>query len=221
VEQESGDSSVTPVIKEGLIAGEIVRFSESDRADLLVMGTHGRSGFEHLILGSVTESVLRHASCPVLTVPPRAPDAVPMGPRLYRRILCASDYSACSLRALDYASSLAHRTDADLIVVNVLEPIPDYVGAIVGDVDATTLRTAAERHLRDVAAERLVGGPRVTPMLGVGKAGPMILQLADEQSVDLIVLGVASRSPLNMLWFGSTANRVVRRALCPVLTVRG
>jgi nucleotide-binding universal stress UspA family protein len=93
VEQESGDFSITSVVTEGNIAGEIVRSAEKTRADLVIMGTHGRSGFQRLMLGSVTESVLRHASCPVLTVPPRAPDAVPVGPRLLRRILCAVDFS--------------------------------------------------------------------------------------------------------------------------------
>jgi nucleotide-binding universal stress UspA family protein len=185
------------------------------------MGTHGRSGFERLMLGSVTESVLRQASCPVLTVPPRAPDVVPMGPTVYRRVLCGIDYSACSLKALEYAASLARSSDAELIVVNVLEPLLDYVAADVADVDNMALRTAAEHQLERVATERSGGHQGVTPQLVAGQAAPMILQLAEERAVDVIVLGVADRSHLNMMWFGSTANRVVRRATCPVLTVRG
>jgi nucleotide-binding universal stress UspA family protein len=221
VQQEGGGPAVTTVVKEGLITGEILRYIESVRADLLVMGTHGRSGFERFMLGSVAESVLRQAPCPVLTVPPRAPDVVPMGPTVYRRVLCGIDYSACSLKALDYAASLAHRGDAELIVVNVLEPILDYVAATVADIDNTTLRTAAERQLGRVVKERTLGRQGVTPMLVAGHPAPMILQLAEEQAVDVIVLGIEHRSHLNMMWFGSTANRVVRRATCPVLTVRG
>ena len=193
-------------------------------ADVVVgapIDQHGRSGFERLMLGSVAESVLRHASCPVLTVPPRAPDLVPMGPMVYRRILCGIDYSACSLKALEYAASLAHRSDAALIVVNVLEPILAYVAANVGDADNTTLRAAAERQLEREVSKRSGGHPGTTPLVVAGKAAPMILQLAEEQAVDVIVLGVANRSHLNMMWFGSTANRVVRQATCPVLTVRG
>jgi len=221
VQQEGGGSAVTTIVKEGLVAGEILRYSQSVRADLLVMGTHGRSGFEHLMLGSVTETVLRDASCPVLTVPPRAPDVVPMGPQLYRRMLCAIDYSPCSMKALGYAGSLAQRVHAELVVVNVLEPIADYVAAEIGTIDNTTLRAAAERQLQDVVTRHVAGRGKVTPMLLEGKAAPMILQFAQEQGIDLIVLGVANRSPLNMMWFGSTANRLVRRATCPVLTVRG
>jgi len=221
VQEEGGGLAVTAVVKEGLITGEILRSIESVRADLLVMGTHGRSGFERLMLGSVAESVLRHASCPVLTVPPRAPDLVPMGPMVHRRILCGIDYSACSLKALEYAASLAHRSDAALIVVNVLEPILAYVAANVGDADNTTLRAAAERQLEREVSKRSGGHPGTTPLVVAGKAAPMILQLAEEQAVDVIVLGVANRSHLNMMWFGSTANRVVRQATCPVLTVRG
>jgi nucleotide-binding universal stress UspA family protein len=69
VEEESGDFSVASVVKEGGIVAEILRFADTNQADLVVMGTHGRSGFRRFILGSVTESVLRHSTRPVLIVP--------------------------------------------------------------------------------------------------------------------------------------------------------
>ena len=221
VEQESGDFSITPLVTEGNIAGEIVRVAETTRADLVVMGTHGRSGFQRLILGSVTESVLRHARCPVLTVPPTVPDAVPVGPRLFRRILCAVDFSPSSLKALDYASSLAQQGDAALTIIHVVEPIADYrTGGIVEGLDDKALQTAAERHLGELVDGRLKGRPQVTQSLGVGKPAPEILRVADQRAVDLIVLGVAGRGVADIIWFGSTANQIVRRATCPVLTLR-
>ena len=220
VEQESGDFSITSLVTEGNVAGEIVRVANTTQADLLIMGTHGRSGFQRLILGSVTESVLRHAPCPVLTVPRRAPDAVPVGRRLYRRILCAVDFSPSSQKALDYAASLAQQADAALTVVHVFEPVADYVAVTIGGVDNKAFQGAAEHHLREWTDSRLKAGVHVTPALGVGKPGPQILQIADEQAANLIVLGVTGRSVADMIWFGSTANHIVRRATCPVLTLR-
>jgi nucleotide-binding universal stress UspA family protein len=101
--------TIEAVVREGTTAAEILEQAASMKADLLVIGTHGRSGFERLLLGSVTEKVLRKARCPVLTVPSQSPDAVPAGPVLYRRILCPVDFSDASLNALKYATSMARK----------------------------------------------------------------------------------------------------------------
>ena len=85
--------AIEAVVREGNTAGEILEQAIGMTADLLVIGTHGRSGFERLLLGSVAEKVLRKASCPVMTVPKGLPDAVPAGPVLYKRILCPVDFS--------------------------------------------------------------------------------------------------------------------------------
>jgi len=94
-------------IGEGNAASEILDRATAIPSDLIVMGTHGRSGFERLVLGSVTEKVIHKAACPVLTVPRPMADAVPVPDRLFTRILCAVDFSDTSLRALVYELSLA------------------------------------------------------------------------------------------------------------------
>lgn len=94
------------LVEEGDPARRIAAQAERIPADLLIMGTHGRGGFERLFLCSVTEKVLRTARCPVLTVPPPAARA-PAGPVLYKTILCPLDFSDSSMRALEYALSLA------------------------------------------------------------------------------------------------------------------
>ena len=86
-------SRLRPWSAKAALPAEILDQATNMRADLLVIGTHGRSGFERLLLGSVAEKVLRKASCPVITVPPRLPDAVPSGPVVFKRILCAVDFS--------------------------------------------------------------------------------------------------------------------------------
>ena len=147
--------SIDAEIREGDAVGEIL--SLATEADLLVLGTHGRSGFERLLLGSVTEKLLRKASCPVLTVPRRHPDAVPATPVLFRQILCAVDFSECSMHALNYAMSVAQEADAHLTVLNVmgdeLDVTPDAYGAIIMN-DLESLADFRKRH-QDEARRRL------------------------------------------------------------------
>ena len=126
------------VVREGSTAAEILDQAASMKADLLVIGTHGRSGFERLLLGSVTERLLRKASCPVMTVPRRLPDAVPAGPVLYKQILCPVDFSESSLQALRYAISMAQEADGHLTVLHVVEhEFQNPVGVVV-DAGMTT-----------------------------------------------------------------------------------
>src|SRR5262245_20702601 len=105
-------------IDAGQPAARILERATTLPADLVVMGTHGTSGFEPLVLGSVTEKVLRRAPCPVLTVPPPGHASSHMP---FKRILCAIDFSASSLAALQYAVSLARQSNAALTLLHVLE----------------------------------------------------------------------------------------------------
>ncbi len=113
----------------------ILAMADSLPADLIVMGTHGTSGFQHLLLGSVTEKVLRKATCPVLTVPPRALTAAP---RPFTSVLCGVDFSDCSIKAVQLAASIARQSGAALTLLHVLEwpwhepPAPAMVGVSTG-----------------------------------------------------------------------------------------
>jgi nucleotide-binding universal stress UspA family protein len=207
-------------ICEGRPAESLLAFARSLPADLIVMGTHGRSGFERLVLGSVTEKVLRNAACPVLTAPPRAMTTAQLP---FRRILCPVDFSEPSLIALRTAFSLAEEADARLIVLNVVDwPGGDSVFVtasgdreLLGQIE----RQAAQRLESFITDEsRLWSRPeaRVT----IGKSYREILAAAENMAADLIVIGVHGRNALQLAVFGSTTNQVVRRALCPVLTIR-
>ena len=123
-ESAGTDLNVEFQMAEGHIVPEILERAKSLPADLLVLGTHGRSGFERLVLGSVTEKVLRKAPCPVLSVPKRVADTA-TAPSVFKNILCAIDFSDCSIHALQYALSLAQEADAHLTVVHVIELPPD------------------------------------------------------------------------------------------------
>ena len=216
-------------VSEGNAATEILANAASTGTDLIVMGTHGRSGFERLLLGSVTEKVLRTAACPVLSVPPHAPDAASPAAVLYRRILCGVDFSDCSMHALNYAMSLAQEANAKLTVLHVVE-VPVEVSADFHEGAPTVPVTLAEyaaaaeikrrERLEQLVPDAVRAFCTVETALATGKPYREILRVASEQHSDLIVIGVHGRRPVDLRFFGSTAQQVVRAAACPVLTLR-
>lgn len=211
---------VDPLVIEGGVVDSILEQAASLEADLIVMGTHGRSGFERLLLGSVTERVLRRAPCPVLTVPRRVTSATAG----FKRILCPVDFSQPSTHALTYALSLAQEADARLTVAHVVELHlePDtyqYRLLNVPEYRAQMVHAASEQMAnalpRDVEAYCAIEQTVMT-----GKAYREILRLAQEQHADLIVMGVHGRSAVDLFVFGSTTQHIVRQAPCPVLSIR-
>lgn len=217
------DGSAELAVREGDPAKEIVRLVEEMPADLVVMGTHGRGGFERLVLGSVTEKVLRTTRAPVLTVSTGAEGAAG-GPVGYKTILCPLDFSAASMRALQYALSLAKQAGGRLILLHVVEGISDLpretarfdvaeYGAYLSQDAATQLATIVP----DSARREFAVEDHVT----MGKAHREILRLAADANADLIVMGVHGKGALHLRVFGSTTHHIIREAGCPVLTLRG
>jgi nucleotide-binding universal stress UspA family protein len=208
-------------VREGHPATETVRVAQEVGADLIVMGTHGRTGFQRFVLGSVTETVLRRAPCPVLTVPPRASDH----PRsmFFKRILCASDFSPASEAAVRYAASLAAEADGSLFLVHVLDR-PGIKArsqaARPGNAGPPDYECAARAQLQRAVPPAAREFCRVEEIVAQGRAAPAIVRLAAEREVGLVVMGVHGRSMLDLMAFGSVTHEVVRQAVCPVLTVR-
>ena len=214
------------VVAEGPAAHTIVDHAKAEGFGLIVLGTHGRSGFERFLLGSVAERVLHRASCPVLAVPAKAPQ--PRSAPLFKRILCGIDFSDCSLRALEYALSLAQETDAVLTLAHVFETDasmpPDWRTSFQpAAVREALVALERERCLRlaHVAPANATGSCTIETVMACGPSARELLRLANERDADVIVLGVRGRNAADLLLFGSTANRVVRRAVCPVLVVNG
>ena len=204
---------------------EILDRARQLHADLIVIGTHGRSGFHRLILGSVTEKVLRKAPIPVMTVPPAAPDVVPAGREPFRRVLCALDFSECSMLGLQFAIEFAKQHNARLGVLTVVEFAPVGYDPYVGpETDLGALQSAAEVVIRDrlhgvvAAADRMAMD--IEEMVVTGKAHRDVVRMANDWGADLIVLGIHGRTAVGRAFFGSTVVPVVRHAACPVLTVR-
>ena len=211
------------VAREGNVAKEIVLLAGHLPADLLVMGTHGRSGFERLFLGSVTEKVLRTAHAPVLTIPP--PVTQPGG-ALYKTILCPLDFSDASIRALEYALSLAQEADARLILLHVIESLLAEGGASeMHRVSVAefyrNLEGDATAQLKSVVPEQARVWCKPEERVTRGRAYREILKIAKVEGAELIVMGVQGKGALTRLVFGSTTHHVIQEAGCPVLTIRG
>lgn len=210
----------TVSIVDGNPAAKIVEQAKIGATDLVVLGSHGRSGLERWAVGSVAEKVLRRASCPVMVCGP-AEKPTPPPHALFKRILCALDFWESSSRALTYALSLAQEANAQLTLLHVLEDIPEDQHRHPGLQEYRKLMEAELRaRLSRAVPEEVRNWCQPMEMVTEGKAYQQILQIAEEQAADLIVMGVQGRSALDLLVFGSTTNQVVRRATCPVLTIR-
>jgi nucleotide-binding universal stress UspA family protein len=205
---------------------EIRAQAEVIRADLVVMGTHGRGGLDRLLLGSTTEKVLRTlSSCPVMTVPPRAPGATASDTVQFRQILCPVDFSDASLHALAYAMSLAEESDARLTLLHAVEVPPElYEIPLTPTFNTETIRHATEaerlRRLNALVPDAVRQFCSVDTTVIEGRASRAILRAATERHADLIVMGVQGRGAIDLMVFGSNTQYVIRGAECPVLTVR-
>lgn len=202
----------------------IVDRAAAGSADLIVVGTHGRSGFERLMIGSVAEKVLRRAPCPVMVVPPHAPAALPAEVR-FHRVLCPMDFSPAALQALGFALDLARQADGRVTLVHAIEWLVEEESRQLAHFNVPEAR----RQLIDMTQDRLKAlvadesrtWSAIDEQVVVGRAHREILRVAADVGPDLIVMGTQGRGGLGLALFGSTTHEVVRAAPCPVLTVHG
>ena len=219
----AGALDVALVAEAGEAVATIVDRAVAIPADLIVMGTHGRSGFDRLLLGSVTEKVLRKTPCPILTVPPHAPAGAPAD-LAFKRILCPMDFSASALQALGFALDLARQAHGSVSLLNVIEWLSDQEPHTYAQFDVAGFRDHLVDHARDRMRALVADEPKSryeVEVVAAGRAHREILQAAASKQVDLIAMGAQGRGGVGLTLFGSTTNHVVRAAACPVLTVRG
>jgi nucleotide-binding universal stress UspA family protein len=211
----------------------IVEYARSQSIDLIVVGTHGRTGMSHALIGSVAERVVRTAPCPVLTV--RRPEhefvfsdsqKSEAAMILLKNILVATDFSEPSEAALAYGRELARTFNAQLRVLNVTDNIMARAyggdGFVFSDPQLQTEVEATARKQTDALLcqeDRDVLGAQAV-VLTSNTPAFAIVDYARANDIDLIVMGTHGRGAVAHLLMGSVAERVVRTAPCPVLTVR-
>ena len=210
-----------PLIGMGQPAAEIARIVEEKGVDLVVASTRGHSGLKRLILGSVTQRLMRILPCPLLAVqdPEEGFIAKPGAGIQLKKILVGCDFSADSELALRYALSLAQEFEADLHLIHVMEP-PTYPEFL------TPAEQTQDMVRLDLVKEKLDGlvPPEArhwcTPKTAILRGRPYeeLVAYAMTQYMDMIVMGVRGYGVVKTLFMGSTTDRVVRRSPCPVLT---
>jgi nucleotide-binding universal stress UspA family protein len=202
-----------PVVDQGIAADSILAFAEAQEVDLIVMGTHGRRGFDRLMVGSVTERVLRKASCPVLAVHKPSRDFLSLreqDPIRLNRILFCTDFSENSRRALGHALSLTAEYNAELTLLHVLKDTP---GASIID------EAIALEQLDNLIPPEKPKAGRIRSVVRRGSAYEQIIQFSLETQPDIVIMAVRGHGSLNLAVFGSTTYRVIQLGPCPVLAV--
>lgn len=213
-------------VKQALIRGistapAILGYAKENDIDLIVMGTHGRRGLGHLFLGSVAEEVVRLAPCPVLTIRERE---TPAPVKAVKHILVPVDFSEYAQQALAYAKQIAAAYQARLQLLHVVEKAIHpafYMGTGPSVlVYQPELKDRAKEEMRKLLRE--TKGPEVAADLHVfeGYAARDLISFAETYASDLIVIATHGRTGFEHMLMGSVTEKVVRRAPCPVFTVR-
>ncbi len=193
------------------LAGEI-------QADLIVVSTHGRTGWERTLLGSTAERVVRHAPCPVLVARPTSRGKA--GLKL-QKIVVPTDFSDCASHGLHYAIDLAQLFKASLSLINVTQLHHDLPPVVIYS-DAALNRWAtevAESHLADLVKETDFEGVKFETVHKSGSPARKVCRYAVKEGADLIVTSTHGRSGLSHVLIGSTAEQIIRNAKSPVLVV--
>ena len=206
------------IVDDGTPQALILNRAEEWLADLIIVGSHGQTSAADALLGSVTDSVIRHAHCPVLIVRP--------GKRT-GRIVAGTDFSDPVLPALRAAGNEAERTGAELTVVHSLDMVWSLAAYPALAFGGAPFNISAEqiKELELVATQRLKESLKQLNVTGdtlvtTGPAGTALLDIASERKADLIVVGTIGRTGLRRALLGSVAETVAKGAPCSVLIVR-
>jgi nucleotide-binding universal stress UspA family protein len=196
----------------------LVAYAEDQNIDLVVMGTHGRRGVRRMLLGSVTEEVVRRAPCPVFTVQADA-DEVPS--EAVRRILVPVDFSEASESAVQHATEVAQTYGAEVHLLHVVEEVvyPSAYGVEPALFSSDEVVARVEKTLGEMAREDM-GYENVQASATIGYAPMTILDYVQENEIDLVVIATHGRAGLDRMLLGSVAERVIRQSPVPVFVVK-
>jgi nucleotide-binding universal stress UspA family protein len=196
----------------------LVAYAEDQDIDLVVMGTHGRRGMRRMLLGSVTEEVVRRVPCPVFTIQADADE----GPaEAVRRILVPVDFSEAAETAVRHATEIAQTYGAEVHLLHVVEEVvyPSAYGIEPALFPGDEVVARVEKTLGEMARTD-VGYEHVQVSATIGYAPMTILDYVQENQIDLVVIATHGRAGLDRMLLGSVAERVIRQSPVPVFVVK-
>jgi nucleotide-binding universal stress UspA family protein len=205
-------------LEDGPPASRILEVATQEAVDLLVVGTHSRTGLQRAMLGSIADGMVRQATCPVLTVRP-LPERAPR--REIRRICYATDFSPTARAAWPWVVAIAKAAGAEVELVHVMfEPVPDrHLPAEAIGRMAQLLHEQGQAEVERFLEGSTLPRERIHVRLSPGAPGEQIVHRAQEQAADLIVMGTHGWSGIVRWMLGSVAHYVIQTAPCPVLTI--
>jgi len=214
--EERGVSVVTDVVQ-GDPRPTIVDYADAGPFEYVAMGAHGRRGLGEYVLGSVTDHVVNRSAVPVLTVR-AADDVTPQYP--YSDVLVPTDGSDHATAALELASTVAERNGARLHLLSIVDELPEVI-----DTGSAQLSSQLEENIQEMLDEAAAtateaGVDDVTTTIATGSIPSEVTTYADEEGIDLVVMGTHGHTGLDRHLLGSFTERVIRTSPVPVLTTR-
>jgi nucleotide-binding universal stress UspA family protein len=215
-------ASLHTVVRRGHPAEEILLAAESRPTDLIVVGSRGLSGLSRFLLGSVSDRVARYAPCPVLLARPPANDL--------RQVILGVDGSARAAQAAGWLATFPLPAEAETHLVSVLPPHctaiyhgHDIWPALQTEYDRfyEVEQRRASEHLESLTSALTLAEKRATASVEIGDPAHTLLQVAERNQADLIVVGSHGKSALDRFLLGSVSEKVLRHADCSVVVVRG
>jgi len=205
-------------IRQGTPADEISRLALEQEADMVITNTHGRSGFKRLLIGSVTEKLMKTLHCPLLALhsPEHDPESQSDFEMKLKKVLVGCDFSPDSKRAFDYGLNMAQEFEAELYLAHVIKP--SFSKTTLQE--SKKLRDRLEGQLDGMVPEACRKWCSVQTAVLDGEPYIALMEYAREQDIDIIVLGIRGHALWEKLLVGSTTDRLIRQASFPVLAVR-
>ena len=201
-------------IEHGVPHESILEYADEHDVDMVAMGTHGRTGLQRVLIGSVTERVVRTSDIPVLTT-----RAVPNEHSSYEDVLIPTDGSDAASAAIDHGLTIAERYDATVHALSVVD-----VSSLAGSYDVTPIIEAwkddCERAVTEVAEAAESRDIDVSTEVKQSTPYRAIKTYVENEGVDLVAMGTHGRTGLERYLVGSVTTRTVRTSDIPVLTVR-
>jgi len=218
-----GVGEIDVIVTQGYPSSEISILTEKLDIDLVVMGTHGRHGFSHMLLGSVAEKVIRESKVPVLTV--KLDHKIAVESYNINNILVPVDFSEMSEKAFDVALKIGSFFNSEITVLFVNQPVSYYPYYLSDYYSEESLIEKIDEQvvtkLAVLVKGRGAGYRNINTVIKRGDPHQKINEVADETGSNMIIMGTHGRKGLAHMVMGSVAERVVRTSHIPVMTVRG